>query len=213
MNVLDLHGYLRLRGDLNDGADLGLNHRAYPVASDRGVFYPQFPKSATGRTDTLANANMRFRLEPTINISEDVRIMAQIDILDNLILGSTPDGFPMNQYFPLVVFSQGQNPPVAGINSLRDSIVVKRAWGEVMTPVGLLRFGRMPSDWGLGLLANDGGPSHYDNGPLVTRPDRFSRVGQCFDCDYGSTADRIMFATKLFGHYIVPAVDFTSEGP
>jgi len=207
-NILDLHGYLRLRGDLNSGVDLGLDQR-----TENGVSYPQFPRPASGRGDTIAMANMRFRLEPTINISEDVRIMAQVDILDNLILGSTPDGYPQNQYYPLVVFSQGQTPPVQGINSLRDSITVKRAWGEVMTPLGLLRFGRMPSHWGLGLLANDGGPAHVDNGPLVTRPSRFSSVGQCFDCDFGSTADRILFATKLFGHYIVPMVDFTSEGP
>jgi len=213
LNILDLHGYLRLRADLNDGADLGLHPRTYSDPEDRGVSYPQFPRSATDRHDTLAMANMRFRLEPTINVSEDVRIMAQIDILDNLILGSTPDGYPQNQYYPLVMFSPGQIPPTAGFNSLRDSITVKRVWGEVMTPLGLLRFGRMPSHWGLGLLANDGGPAHYDNGPYVTQPHYLGLTGQCFDCDYGSTADRILFATKLFGHYVVPMIDFTSEGP
>jgi uncharacterized protein (TIGR04551 family) len=204
LNVLDLHGYLRLRGDLMNGLHLGLTARE---------FYPQFPKSATGKEDTLTGANMRFRLEPTINISEDVRIMAQIDMLDNLILGSTPDGYPKNAYYPLVAFSQGQIPPSDGFNALKDSIQVKRVWGEVMTPVGLLRFGRMGSHWGLGVLANDGGPAHFDHGPLVTQPDPFGTTGQCFDCDYGSTADRIMFITKIFGHYVVPMIDFTSEGP
>jgi len=204
LNVLDLHGYLRLRGDLMSGLHLGLKARE---------FYPQFPKSATRKEDTLAGANMRFRLEPTINISEDVRIMAQVDMLDNLILGSTPDGYPKNAYYPLVAFSQGQIPPSDGFNALKDSIQVKRVWGEVMTPVGLLRFGRMGSHWGLGILANDGGPAYFDHGPLVTQPDPFGTTGQCFDCDYGSTADRIMFITKIFGHYVVPMIDFTSEGP
>ncbi len=212
LNLLDLHGYLRLRGDLMDGLSLGLQPRL-GYDGERGGAYPQFPKSATYRKDTLAGANMRFRLEPTINISEDVRIMAQIDMLDNLILGSTPEGYPKSLYYPLVAFSQGQQPPVEGVNSIKDSILVKRVWGEVMTPVGLLRFGRMGSQWGLGLLANDGGPTHVDRGPLVTRRDRFSPAGQCFDCDYGSTADRIMFITKVFGHYIVPMLDFTAEGP
>ncbi|MBN2495816.1 MAG: TIGR04551 family protein [Deltaproteobacteria bacterium] len=210
LNLLDLHGYFRLRGDLMDGLDLGL----YPRSDlERGAYYPQFPRSATNRTDTLAGANMRFRLEPTVNISEDVRINAQIDMLDNLVLGSTPEGYPKSAYYPLVAFSQGQAPPQAGLNSIRDSILVKRVWGEVMTPLGLLRFGRMGSQWGLGLLANDGGPAHVDGGPLVTRKDPFSPVGHCFDCDYGSTADRIMFITKVFGHYIVPMIDFTAEGP
>ncbi len=215
LNVLDLHGYLRMRGDISNGLDLGLAKYpvTYPGADDRGVAYPQFPGSNSGRSDTLSSANLRFRLEPTINISEDVRIMGQIDILDNLVMGSTPDGYPANAYYPLVAFSQGQIPPTAGFNSTRNSIAVKRLWGEVMTPLGLLRFGRMPSHWGLGLLANDGGPAHYDAGPLVTRPDPLGQVGQCFDCDYGSTSDRILFATKLFGHYFVPMIDFTAEGP
>ena len=210
LNLVDINGYLRLRGDLMDGLDLGLPYR---TDLTRGAAYPQFPKSATGKEDTLAGANMRFRLEPTINISEDVRIMAQIDMLDNLILGSTPDGYPQSMYYPMVGFSQGQQPPVEGINSIKDSILVRRIWGEVMTPLGLLRFGRMGSQWGLGILANDGGPSHVDRGPLVTRNDPFSPMGHCFDCDYGSTADRIMFITKIFGHYVVPMIDFTSEGP
>jgi uncharacterized protein (TIGR04551 family) len=217
LNLLDLHGYLRLRGDLMNGLDLGLRSRLSGdengPGTARGAAYPQFPRSATGKEDTLAGANMRFRLEPTINISEDVRINVQIDMLDNLVLGSTPDGYPKSLYYPMVAFSQGQQPPVEGVNSIKDSILIKRVWGEVMTPVGLLRFGRMGSEWGMGLLANDGGPMHVDNGPLRTRRDPFSPTGQCFDCDYGSTADRIMFITKVFGHYIVPMIDFTSEGP
>jgi len=210
LNLLDLNGYLRLRGDLMDHLDLGLRAR---LDSERGAAYPQFPRPASGKGHTFSGANMRFRLEPTINISEDVRIMAQIDMLDNLVLGSTPEGYPKSAYYPLVAFSQGQQPPVEGVNSIKDSILVRRVWGEVMTPLGLLRFGRMGSEWGLGLLANDGGPAHVDNGPLTTRSDPFSPTGHCFDCDYGSTADRIMFITKVFGHYIVPMVDFTSEGP
>jgi uncharacterized protein (TIGR04551 family) len=210
LNLLDLHGYLRVRGDMMDSLDLGLKPRS---DATRGAAYPQFPKSASERTDTLAGANMRFRLEPTINISEDVRVMFQIDMLDNLVLGSTPDGYPGNKYYPMVAFSQTQNPPTAGWNSTRDSILVKRAWGEVVTPLGMLRFGRMGSHWGLGLLANDGGPTHVDNGPLVTRKDPFSPMGHAFDSDYASTVDRVMFITKVFGHYIIPMIDFTAEGP
>ncbi len=210
LNLLDLNGYFRLRGDLMHKLDLGLRDR---LDNERGAAYPQFPRPASGKGHTFSGANMRFRLEPTINISEDVRIMSQIDMLDNLVLGSTPDGYPKSQYYPLVGFSQGQQAPVEGVNAIKDSILVKRVWGEVMTPLGLLRFGRMGSEWGLGLLANDGGPAHVDNGPMTTRKDPFSPTGHCFDCDYGSTADRIMFITKVFGHYIVPMVDFTSEGP
>jgi uncharacterized protein (TIGR04551 family) len=192
LNLLDLHGYLRLRGDLDKAVDLGT-----PVREP----YPQFPHPAKGRGNTISTANMRFRLEPTLNISEDVRIMSQIDMLDNLVLGSTPD---TNKEF--VFLSQNQSPS-------STSIAVKRLWGEVKTPFGLARFGRMGSQWGLGIMANDGGPAFVDRGPLVTTADRLDPIGQCFDCDYGSTVDRIMFITKVLGHYVVPMIDFTSEGP
>jgi uncharacterized protein (TIGR04551 family) len=204
MNLVDLHGYFRVRGDLDKRVDLGLKPRE---------LYPQFPRSATNRASTMAGANMRFRLEPTLNIREDVRIMSQIDMLDNLILGSTPDSFPRNGYASIAAFSEGQEPPMEGYNALKDSILVKRIWGEVKMPLGILRFGRMGAHWGLGMLANDGGPSFVDRGPLVTQKDPFSPVGQCFDCDYGNTADRILFVTKFAGHYFVPMVGFASEGP
>jgi uncharacterized protein (TIGR04551 family) len=192
LNLVDLHGYLRLRGDLDKGVDLGTPMREP---------YPQFPHPASGRNNTISTANMRFRLEPTLNISEDVRIMGQLDVLDNLVLGSTPDNNGEVSFL-----SQSQSPP-------RTSLAVKRLWGEVKTPIGLIRAGRMGSQWGLGVMANDGGPSFVDRGPLVTSTDRFDPVGRCFDCDYGSTVDRFMFITKFLGHYFVPFIDFTSEGP
>ncbi len=65
--------------------------------------------------------------------------------------------------------ARGQVPPSDGLNSDRNSIVVKRAWGEVQTPLGLLSFGRMPSSWGLGILANAGGAIVDDFGDSVDR--------------------------------------------
>ena len=55
---------------------------------------------------------------------------------------------------------------------------MKRAYGEVSTPVGILRFGRMGSQWGLGMLHND---------------------GNCLDCDFGDNVYRIQFVTETFG--------------
>ena len=75
---------------------------------------------------------------------------------------------------------------------MADSIRVKRLWAEVMTPLGQLRVGRMPSHFGMGLLANE---------------------GRGLDSDYGDSNDRIMFATKIAGHYIVPGFDWAVSGP
>ena len=60
------------------------------------------------------------------------------------------------------------------------------------TPVGILRFGRMGSHWGLGMLRND---------------------GNCLDCDFGDTVDRVQFVTEPFaGFYVTPMIDFNAEG-
>ena len=105
------------------------------------------------------------------------------------MLGSTPDSYAMrpsgagatgyspaingyNGYAPLGAFSITQGAPTAGVNGYRNSIDVTRAWAEYMTPVGQIRFGRMPSHWGLGMLVNS---------------------GDKLDDDYQSNADRIMF--------------------
>jgi uncharacterized protein (TIGR04551 family) len=63
-----------------------------------------------------------------------------------------------------------------------------------MTPVGQLRFGRMPSQWGLGMVDN---------------------AGDGIDSDYQTTVDRIMFVTGLrsMDLYFGAAWDFVSTGP
>ena len=60
------------------------------------------------------------------------------------------------------------------------------------TPIGELRFGRMPSHWGMGVLVNG---------------------GDCLDCDYGVNADRVMFATKFKQHFGVLLFDWVATGP
>jgi uncharacterized protein (TIGR04551 family) len=160
------------------------------------------------QVNDITSADMRMRLEPTVNVTEQVRVKAQIDVFDNMVLGSTPQGFFTNgagsgvpgsgaaaaPYFGtnLAFNSRSQVAPIAGINSTYGSIVAKRAWAEVRTPFGELRFGRMPNHWGSGMLVNN---------------------GDCLDCDFGSNADRVMFATKLWGHFIAFMWDWVATGP
>ncbi|MFO0601468.1 MAG: TIGR04551 family protein [Myxococcaceae bacterium] len=194
LELVTFDGYLRVRPDLFYKFDLG---RGTDTAG-----YSLFPRSPSSLNErTQAGVNMRFRFEPTINVSEEVRVRAQIDALDNLVWGSTPDyaysrdaanGFwsDRNEFS---IFSASQTTQRSGINSIQDSIAVKRVWGEVSTPVGILRFGRMPTHWGLGMLWNDG------NG---------------MDNDWGDTVDRVSFtAEPLPGFYITPMLDFNVEGP
>jgi len=152
-------------------------------------------RSEIKESESLTSANMRFRYAPTLHISEDLRIKTTVDIFDNMVLGSTPDGAPSNRFgradVPLQFFSEGQRPPEAGVNGWRDSIRVKHAWGEWSSPAGLVVFGRTQSHWGLGMVTNGGG---------------------CLDCDYGDAIDRIMMVRKLFETYVSLSYDFPSEG-
>jgi len=220
----EMSGYFRFRSDLFYRLDMGFPpdnpHAPFPVPYE-SRYSPEVrahygegeaPCGATGDHPKwcgkrlLTSANIRLRIEPTIHLSELVRIRSQIDILDNLVLGSTPEGYSSipgsnggfdppsvrNPWVPIIAFSTTQEPP-SWRNSLQNPVSVRTVWGEVLLKnIGMLKFGRMPSSWGLGVLAND---------------------GSCLDCDYGDIADRVLFATKLFGTVFAAGWDFPASGP
>jgi uncharacterized protein (TIGR04551 family) len=158
-----------------------------------------------------SGANLRFRVNPELHVSDNLRIISQIDVLDNLVFGSTPSGYAnvpsgssttnaagysvatRNGYVPMSFFDNTTEPPSAGINSYKDSIRVKRVWGEYSTPVGQLRFGRMPDHFGMGM---------------------YHHAGDGYDDDYQSTIDRIMFISNIkpLELYIGGAWDFPNSG-
>ena len=81
------HGYFRVRPEFFNYLDLG-----QPAFNG----YYLFPVPDGGEANTnpgghsITGVNMRFRLEPTINVSEELRIKSQIDMLNNVVWGSTP---------------------------------------------------------------------------------------------------------------------------
>jgi uncharacterized protein (TIGR04551 family) len=239
--IIELHGFFRTRAELFQNFSLGRRNSSFqsndpqflwPIPLDQS--YTPLNTSAGGATVSLcgpatplpnqpcsdkteSGANVRFRLDPEIHVSDNLRILSEVDLLDNVVLGSTPNSyatqpvtpststgtlkFPTgyasagyNAYASLGFFSTTQGPPTAGVNSNTNSIEVKRVWGEYVTPVGQLRFGRMPSQWGLGMVDN---------------------AGDGIDSDYQTTTDRIMFITglKSMDLYFGGAWDFISTGP
>jgi uncharacterized protein (TIGR04551 family) len=155
----------------------------------------------------MGGANTRFRLEPTLNVTDQVRVHSLIDVFDNTIMGSTPDSLAGIQGWnrppegmanntpgnaPVDFVATNQDPPEVGQNGFVSSIRAKRAWAEVDTEFGSIRFGRMPWHWGRGMFYNS---------------------GACPDCDVGTTVDRVMGLTTIYGHQIVGAWDLGAQGP
>ena len=216
--VLSLHGYFRVRTQWMDSFSLG--RQPLPGAAGLDPPFSNFrpvdgagvvPAGGCGdtgsemsttacSTEALGFANMRLRLAPTVSLSDDVRIHALFDVFDNMVLGSTPDTLA---YGPsagggfattggAATLSRTAYPPTAYRNSLADSIVARRAWAEVNNEdLGQLRFGRMGSHWGLGLL---------DNG------------GEGIDQDWSTDVDRIMAVAHLGEFYLMAGYDFAAEG-
>ena len=233
--ILELHGYFRTRAEMFHNFSLGRlstpEQALWTMPADNRYFTGTAgqlygPSLCTpGESDEVpgdsnaavaavyacknknqSSANLRFRINPELHISDNLRIISQIDVLDNLVFGSTPAGYanspaagggyavvPRSGYAPMSFFDNTTEPPSAGINSYKDSIRVKRVWGEFSTPVGQLRFGRMPDHFGLGMYHNS---------------------GDGYDDDYQSTLDRIMFVTsvKPLDLYVGGAWDFPNSG-
>ncbi len=219
--ILEWHGSFRARGELFYKFHLGrrdpaasalfprpIDHR-YTVGATAGSAVgsnacPNDSGSGTMDCDdnTNAGANLRFRLDPEFHVSDNLRVISQIDLLDNLVLGSTPSGYAVDNgavtqrsgYAPLGALDDNTAAPNGGRNSIKDSIIVKRVWAEWVTPVGQLRFGRMPNHWGLGMVYN---------------------AGDGHDDDYQSTIDRaqIISGVKSLDLYASAAIDFVNEGP
>jgi uncharacterized protein (TIGR04551 family) len=178
VNLFQPHGYVRLRGEYFNNMSLGRGFDAGGFATFPGPFIGDPP----GKSQS--DANFRFRFEPTLEISEDLSIYSQFDILDNVLLGSSPlnDQF-ISPFVPLSLLVKGR----AG-----SPVNVKRVWGRVNTQVGEILFGRMGYHWGLGILHND---------------------GNCLDCDFGDTYDRVAFAPREFkGHRLAVMFDVLSKG-
>ncbi len=167
-----LGGYYRMRLELFKSLSAGVGLEGVP--EDRATGYWQH----------------RVRLDPKIKLNDNISFFAQIDLLDNVIAGDNPEiATSFGNALPEFL-SQGMMPQDSPAGSTLQNIAVKRAWGEVLTGVGQLKFGRMGSHWGLGILAND---------------------GNAWDDDYGDTVDRIMFITKVGPLYVVPMVDKVAE--
>jgi uncharacterized protein (TIGR04551 family) len=197
------HGYFRFRADFFHNGHLGTVIPGDGNSGTSGIPAPLTENEYNNASDittqvgtedakVISSANIRFRYQPTFHVSSALRIHATFDILDNLVMGSTPDfaGNSARYDVPLVAFAGAAAPPSSGVNGFSDSIRVKEAYGE-WQPAFLLRVGRQASEWGLGILANG---------------------GRDVDSDFGDYTDRALLLFKLWGVYVSAAWDYVYSG-
>jgi hypothetical protein len=139
----------------------------------------------------------RLRLDATVDWQDKVKLVLSSDVLDGTLwgdngtFGTDPEpnsGLHINAKNPNTavpcVTLRGTDPLDKssygyGLCS-QSEVTIRRAYGEVLTPIGVLRIGRQPVNIGSGVQNSDGDG----------RPNRFgiSRTG--------NFVDRAMFATK-----------------
>lgn len=115
----------------------------------------------------------RIRMQPGLNFEDRAKFFMMIDAMDGVVWGD-------NQSLASTSLFAGDpsNTDIEGLDTV--PIELKRAWMEFKVPIGLFRIGRQGSNWGMGILANEG--NGFD--------DNFG------ENQGGSTYDRLIFATR-----------------
>ena len=202
----EMDGYFRVRGHLfgnlfdkqfpKDGARDVARYYLEDAATDiptefADSFRTQYPSSTTSQlVDSYCRSFpaqcrqgihkphrsswfvQRGRFEPKLSM-RGITVQATIDVFDNVVWGD-------NENLAATPLFAGSPSATQPDGTVTDTIEVKRLWAEWKTAFGLLRIGRQPSQWGLGILANDGNGFRND-------------FGEAYQ---GSTYDRIIFATR-----------------
>ncbi|HMY59454.1 MAG TPA: hypothetical protein PK472_14420, partial [Pseudomonadota bacterium] len=141
LQFLQLNGYLRGRGYYWHNFNLGHYNDTATRANPFSIPYSEIPTSTGERPASscinrnpgsgciqrgVLTSDMRLRFDPTLNLSEQIRVKSQIDVFDNLVLGSTPEGFYINgrggaaDGYPTLL-NRSQVPQESVVNALQSS--------------------------------------------------------------------------------------------
>lgn len=204
------HGVFRARLNAFGNYDLdtrGTSPVASPLnSSQRGGTQQEHIKG--DGSDVHLGGNMRFRYSPTIHITESVRIVSSVDILDNFVMGTTPNGLRSN-WGANNFFSFNGVEAVTGKSFGANLFALKSLYGEAETIVGTIRAGRIPSHWGMGLVYNDGGVFKRDEQIL------FGHGWNQIDSDSSDAIDRIEYQIRdpfFDTMYFTFSWDFVNSG-
>lgn len=161
-----LEAYYRFRADVTQDLDTQTPNRGITHDNDR--------------FGMIQYNQMRMRLKPLFKVNDYLSIHTEFDFLDNVLFGSSVNE-NLQILSPVVgtltlPSGAGTIGEVGGAAGENGSVHIRRAWMDVLTPIGKFRLGRQPSHWGLGIFQNDGD----------------ERQG-----DFGDSQDRVMYLTQL----------------
>ncbi|CAN5921333.1 hypothetical protein BH11MYX4_BH11MYX4_29920 [soil metagenome] len=157
------------------------------------------PLDLSGTRDrNIALVEHRLRLDGAIDWEEKIRVTTSVDVLDGVLwcdngsLGSDPEpttGANISTSNPNISTAcirvrPGEPTTIAGSYHYglcsAEPVVIRRLYGDIATPIGLLRVGRQAVTEGASIAVNDGDGLKNRFG--------FARRG--------NSVDRILFATK-----------------
>ena len=138
--------------------------------------------------DRLSYANHWMSLRPKWAITDKVSLHSQMDMLyqqgfgDSAFLYQDPAYSSSILQFSEQVLPNSSNP--------LNNILISRAWAEINSDIGMIRFGRMPVHWGAGMIFNAG-----------MAPTQF----------VGDTADRIQYSKQFGPVFLLAALENRQE--
>jgi uncharacterized protein (TIGR04551 family) len=194
---IEHNGYFRLRMDGFYRANLGTS--AYDDQLQKTLNSSAVPPPITGNyinkgkyssEQWISSMNMRFRYAPTLHVMKNMAIVSQFDILDNMVLGSTPDFDPDRPDAPLPFFARSQIPSEDSVR-VKQAYMVWSPWNPDNTKDFLFSIsaGRMARQWGLGIMENDGENLDADFGTYVDRANVLLRYWNVYlELGFGWTA-------------------------
>ena len=138
-------------------------------------------------------ADHRLRLQPGFKLSDQVSLFTDLDVLPFNDWGGNPVLLtdPATGESVPAVYTHSVSAPTAEDGSAgTQNIEVRRAFGQLNTDFARIRFGRMPVEWGSGMVYNAG------NDPLS---------------EYGDTADRVQVTAPVGPVYLIGAFETSAE--
>ncbi len=138
-------------------------------------------------------ADHRLRLAPAFRLSEHVTLFTEVDVLPYVPWGEQPVPIldPITGEEWPAVYAQGLRPPLTSDGADgQTNVNIRRVFAELNTDFAKIRFGRMPVEWGAGMVYNAG------NDPLS---------------EYGDTSDRVQVSVPLGRVHVIGAFETNAE--